>query len=330
MPIVYSTASADDVARFVTGHYGIIEPRCGLLSRGFNDVYAVSAPGGGAFVLRLSGRRARGSADVAAETAFLAHLDACGVPVAAAVPTLGGALFTAMALPEGARPAVLFHLAKGRRPELDDPGDARLQGIALARVHGAADRYTEREGGHQKLDLDHLLHRPLAAVLALGLDAPAARPILLAIAGRLAAAVERMAPALTRTRLHGDCHGLNARIAARGAAGEQAVLFDFDDGGFGFLCYDLAVHLWAQVSFGRRRHAIWRAFDAGYRSVRPVDPADEAAVPVFVAIRHIWMMGAFASRVAEWGSEALSPAWLDREARFLLAWEDARLSPVLL
>jgi len=52
---------------------------------------------------------ARGDADVALETAFLAYLDSKGIPVAAAVQTRGGSLFTSIVLPEGERPAVFVH-----------------------------------------------------------------------------------------------------------------------------------------------------------------------------------------------------------------------------
>lgn len=42
------------------------------------------------------------------------------------------------------------------------------------------------------------------------------------------------------------------------------------------------------------------------------------------------LMGEYAGRTAEWGSEALSAAWLEREVAFLLGWERDRLSPALL
>ncbi len=330
-PVSYATATAEMVASLVAERYDLgDQPSCALLNRGFNDTYDIATDAGRRFVLRLSGHRARGPADVATETAFLAHLDGAGVPVAAAMPTREGALFTSALLPDGPRAAVLFHHAGGRRPDLDDPGDARVQGAALARVHRAADGFADRAIGRYRLDLDHLLHRQVAAVLGLGLDAPGARTDLIALAARLAQRVGRLDRDLARTRCHGDCHGLNARIAVTGPWTGQAVLFDFDDGGFGYLAYDLAVHLWAQVSFGRRRHAMWYAFDAGYRSVRPVAPADEAAIPLFVPIRHIWLMGEFAGRVAEWGHEMLSAAWLEREVAFLLSWERDRLEPRLI
>ena len=164
-------------------------------------------------------------------------------------------------------------------------------------------------------------------MLSLELDAPAARRDLLATADRLAARIISVDADLARTRCHGDCHGLNARIVTTGPYAGRAVLFDFDDGGYGYSAYDLAVHLWAQVSFGRRRYAMWHSFKRGYQSVRTIEPADAAAIPVFVAIRHIWLMGEYAGRTAEWGREILSAAWLEREVGFLLTWEHERLSP---
>ena len=323
----YATPAAEAVRDFAVARYDLGDGvRCALLNRGFNDTYLMRARAGRRFVLRVSGNRARGPADVAAETAFLAYLDGAGVPVAAPVAARDGALFTQAVLPDGLRPVVLFRYAEGRRPELDGAGDARAQGVTLARLHQAAEGYPERDAGHQRLDLDHLLHRPVAAVLALELEAAQAGRDLMALASRLA---NRVGGGLTLTRCHGDCHGLNARIATEGGLRGQAVFFDFDDGGFGFLAYDLAVHLWAQASFGRRRYAMWQAFQEGYRSVRAVTAADDAAIPAFVAIRHIWLMGEYAGRTAEWGSEVLSAAWLAREVGFLLSWERDRLSPVL-
>ena len=54
---------------------------------------------------------------------------------------------------------------------------------------------------------------------------------------------------------------------------------------------------------------------------RPIAPADFDAVPFFVPIRHIWLMGEMAGRLAEWGSEAMPTAWLDRQVEFLRSWE---------
>jgi Ser/Thr protein kinase RdoA (MazF antagonist) len=322
----YSTADAVSVANFVAETWPLPEPiETALLNRGFNDMFDVRAADRQRYVLRLSGWRARGPADVAAETAFLVYLDALSVPVAAPVLARDGRYFSHAMLPEGRRPAVLFHYVDGRPPRYDDVADAQVQGVTLARIHETAIGFGGKTAGRYRLDLDHLLHRQVAAVSELAALGSDTRERLTAVASRLAAGVMSRAD-LTWTYCHGDCHGFNALIRVEGPRAGQAVFFDFDDGGFGYLAYDLAVHLWAQTSFGRRTYAMWHAFVAGYRSVREIAPSDFDAVQLFVPIRHIWLIGEYASRTAEWGTAGMSSAWLEREVKFLEAWEAQRLT----
>ena len=171
--------------------------------------------------------------------------------------------------------------------------------MTLACIHDAAENFPDRETGRYRLDLNHLLHRQVAAVIELKEVKEETRRYLLELSSRLDASVGAL-PDLSWTRCHGDCHGVNARIVTAGPKAGQARFFDFDDGGFGYLAYDLAVHLWAQLSFQRRRHAMWHAFIDGYRAIRPITPADFDAVALFVPVRHLWLMGEYAGRVAEW------------------------------
>jgi Ser/Thr protein kinase RdoA (MazF antagonist) len=330
LAVIYSTPRADVVADFVATHYDLPGPiECTLLRRGFNDTFEVRAKDGRRLILRLSGRRARGESDVASETAFLAHLDREGVPVAAAVPARDGTLFTMVFLPEGRRPAVLFRYAEGRPPQPNSGADARAHGVTLARIHDAAEAFAASSCERYRLDLDHLLHRPMSAVLALAALSDATRQGLTELAERLSSAVTARG-GLGWTRCHGDCHGFNARIAVEGARAGQAAFFDFDDGGPGYLAYDLAVFLWARVSFQRKEHAMWHAFIEGYRSTRPLAEADFEAAHLFVPIRHVWLMGEYASRLAEWGSEAVPADWITRELEFMRTWEQTQLRPGLL
>jgi Ser/Thr protein kinase RdoA (MazF antagonist) len=315
---LYSTAREDAVARFLARNYSLGEPlSCRMLHRGFNDIYLVVIPNGERYVFRLSQHRARGAADVGTETAFLAHLAQSGTPVAAPVPTRGGALFLLGRAAEGVREGVLFNALGGRTPEIASAADARANGATLARVHHAAETF-HAEAPRYLLDLDHLLWRPLARIRESGVVGNAAAGELEALAGRTAMAIESF-EGLTWTHCHGDCHGFNARINEAG----EAAFFDFDDGGPGYLAYDLSVFLWAKVSFGRTLHPMWRAFVDGYRTVRPINCSDFEAAHVFVIVRHIWLMGEYASRAREWGSEPVS--WLEGEIDFLKAWEAERL-----
>jgi Ser/Thr protein kinase RdoA (MazF antagonist) len=329
LPVMYSTPRAEAVARYVAARYAMAGPlECSLLHRGFNDSFEVRSDGGQHAVLRLSNKRARGDADVASETAFVAYLDGAGIPVAAPVPARDGTLFGLAQLPEGPRPAVLFRHAEGRAPQWESTADARANGVTLARIHRAASSYADVNEGRYRLDLDHLLRRPLSALLGLkSLDA-STKEAFKELASRLSSAVAARGN-LTWTRCHGDCHGFNARIIENGPNAGQAMFFDFDDGGPGYVAYDLAVFLWARVSFQRRGHAMWHEFIDAYRSIHPIAPADFEATHLFVPIRHIWLLGEYASRIEGWGSQNVPATFLIKELDFLLSWEREKLSPGL-
>ncbi|WP_105416475.1 phosphotransferase enzyme family protein [Neorhizobium sp. T25_27] len=317
---LYSTPQAASIERFIEEHYAIAgSVRCRLLHRGLNDVYLVTNNSGQRYVFRLSHVRARGRADVETETAFLDHLSRSKVPVAAPIPTRDGTLYTQGRAPEGVREGVLFQAVAGREPIATDAGDARANGKTLALMHNAAETFSS-DGALYRLDLEHLLHRPLTRIRDSGIveDAKVLSD-LEDIASRSAEAIDALGN-LTWTYCHGDCHGFNARINDAG----DAVFFDFDDGGPGYLAYDLSVFLWAKVSFGRKLTPMWDAFIEGYRAVRPIAPFDFEAARRFVIVRHIWLMGEYASRSQEWGSNAVG--WIAREATFLKTWETDRFA----
>ena len=83
---------------------------------------------------------------------------------------------------------------------------------------------------------------------------------------------------LSWTLCHGDCNGYNANIALQGPRAGQAVFYDFDEGGPGYLAYDIAVFLHCCVMYEKKQHAFWHAFMDGYRSIREVPQADFEAV----------------------------------------------------
>jgi Ser/Thr protein kinase RdoA (MazF antagonist) len=257
--VSYSTATADSVGDFVTTRYALPGPvECSLLRRGFNDSFEVLDANGQRYVLRLSCRRTRREADVASETELLTYLDSVGVPVAAPVPAQDGALFTCGLLPEGRRPVVLFRHIGGRSPKSGSAIDARAQGVTLARIHATAENYAGGTVAHYRLDLDHLLHCQVAAVTGIKALPTTTQEYLRALASRLSASVAA-AGHLSWTLCHGDCHGGNARIAEDGPRAGQAIFFDFDDGGPGYLAYDLAVYLWANAFLQREMSAMWHA-----------------------------------------------------------------------
>src|ERR1700755_241256 len=93
---------------------------------------------------------------------------------------------------KGPRPVVLFRYAEGRPPNPDSVEDARAQGVTLARIHAAAERFPGRQAGRYRLDLDHLLHRQVAAVMELKEVKEETRRYLSELSSRLDASVEAL------------------------------------------------------------------------------------------------------------------------------------------
>jgi Ser/Thr protein kinase RdoA (MazF antagonist) len=318
----YATASSPAVVEFVHRHFNL-EPvaSCRLLRRGFNDLYVIAA-GNRRLVLRLSryGRRRR--SDLEYEAGLLVHLSSQQVPVVTALGGRNGRYAQAAHYPEGTRFALLFDFIPGRDPE-ETPSDMYAQGDTLARMHAATAGFASRHDRFH-LDLDHLLNRALAALDPLLDDRPDDRAYFAAIADRLKELIAIRAPALSWGICHGDSHGFNARIGADGVA----TLLDFDDGGPGWLAYDLACWLWSARAFAPARRVLWKAFVDGYRRRSSISSCDLEAVRVFVPIRHIWLLGEYAAGSVAWGTSWLD-AWFDRQVAFLRSWEDEELADPL-
>jgi Ser/Thr protein kinase RdoA (MazF antagonist) len=141
-----------------------------------------------------------------------------------------GSRFASGRLPEGERPAVVFCYAEGRPSQARTSlTDARANGLTLARI-----RQVAAKPGRYKLDCDHLLHRPLTAILG---DEDLGDP-----AGEgFADLSERSTNRLCRTGANflDTLPRYNANIAMQGLRAGQAVFFDFDGSGPGYLAYDL-------------------------------------------------------------------------------------------
>ncbi len=314
----YATLSANSVARFVEDRFSfgpVIS--CRLFQRGFNDLYTIET-GCRHGVLRLSRAARRRASDLEYEASLLTYLSGKGVSVV--VPRCGrdGRFCQPASAPEGIRFALLFDFIAGREPQ-ETPADAYAQGKVLARIHTEADGFAVHHDRFA-LDLDHLLDRPLAALGALLDDRLEAHRHLMGLAGRLHRLVADRAGVLSWGVCHGDCHGFNARFGPDGAA----TLFDFDDGGPGWCAYDLAVFLWSASAFAPVRRVLWKSFLDGYRSERPIARPELDAVAVFVPIRHVWLMGEYATGSTGWGTSWLGP-WFDRQIEFLKNWEAEQL-----
>ncbi len=170
---------------------------------------------------------------------------------------------------------------------------ARL-GAIMAAMHDQATRWVPPAGFQRhRLDADGLLgpapfwgpfwDHPILS--------PAERRLLLGKRDMLHAALTRYGkPARCFSLVHADLHPRNVLIN-----GTHMAVIDFDDAGFGWHQYDLAVALVAY-----EHHAEFPAFRgaciAGYRTVRAIAEQDLALLPMFLLIRGMAQIGWFHQR----------------------------------
>jgi Ser/Thr protein kinase RdoA (MazF antagonist) len=271
----------------------------------------VSHGNGTAFVKRHH-MRVRTPAQLTAEHAFAAHLRDHGLPVPAVWCTAADR--TAVASGDfvyevhDVAPGVdLYRDAMSWTPYLS-PGHARAAGAALARLHQAAAGFgrparppavlTSSCGVITAAD-------PLAEVDAMGRRRPGLGRYL---AGRgwrgdlthdLLPAMRRAAPllaTLARQWGHGDWHPSNLSWDGTGPDAEVAAVFDFGLANRTFAVHDLAVALerstiaWLDLAESGRAGVDLAAVDAlldGYQSIRPLGPAEAAALPEVLPVVHL-------------------------------------------
>ena len=125
---------------------------------------------------------------------------------------------------------------------------------------------------------------------------------------------------------HGDALGSNAHLAGPLETG-TITHFDFDECGPGWQVYDLATFRWIVVRrfSAADADARWQAYLRGYLQVRAIPELDLTAVPLFVAIREIWLMGQHARMAPLRGRWVTS---FGPRLDFLRRWEQEHLAGI--
>ena len=267
---------------------------------------------GGAVFVKRHDPRVRSAGQLAAEHAFIAHLRARGVPVPAVRRTPYGASV--------ARRGGLVYEVHDVAPGLDlyrdavswspfaSAGHARAAGAALARLHRAAADFT-RPGRPQAVLIGSCAvvtaPDPVTAIGGMIRRRPALGRYLRSRSWRqdavryLAEPAARAAArlrALPRQWGHGDWHPSNLTWTSASARARVAGVFDFGLANRTFAVHDLATALerstvgWLDLAESGRASADLAAIDAfldGYESVRPLSPAESAALPEVLPVVHI-------------------------------------------
>lgn len=272
-----------------------------LINQRENAVFEAGLRDGTRCVLRLHRPGYRNRAEIRSELQWCAALAEAGVPAPRPLPardgslvvTVGGAqLATVIAWIDGAP------IGAGDTP-LSGTADQRRDifhalGRALAQVHSATDAMSLPED---------FTRPPWDRAALVGPDPAwgrfwdhpaltAAERGLLARARARADEVLAAHPDLDCGLIHADALRENVFRTARGL-----VLIDYDDSGYGYRLYDLAVAV--SQSLGDPDYDDLRgALVAGYASLRPLSARDLTLLPLFAALRACASLGWTMPRMA--------------------------------
>jgi Ser/Thr protein kinase RdoA (MazF antagonist) len=328
IPMMATTDSnlrASSLAEHVLSKYALgVIVRCRLHSRGLNDTYKVESKPGDAYFLRVYRAGWRSREAIETEIEILLHLAQQNVNVAAPVSRVDGQFLTPMDCVEGRRWAVLFRAAPGKEPgrKAYTEGLAAIYGETAAAIHSAADSF-KGSPRRPELDLEHLLERPLRFLTSEMAHRPEDTAYLEGLGTRLRSRIAGTSD-LEIGFCHGDFHGGNAC-----EKDNAFTFFDFDCCGWGYRAYDLAVFPWAfaiDESATERIEAMGRSFLQGYMQHRKLGDNDIDAIPAFVAVRQIWLLGLHMGIGDRFGWGWINDEYFDRQLKVLRDWEKSSLN----
>ncbi|MBA3469359.1 MAG: phosphotransferase [Herpetosiphonaceae bacterium] len=267
-----------DLSEFITSHYQL-DPilACVQLSKTIHALYQITTRRS-RFVLRVSRSVATAKQDEV-RLELLGRLAAAGTPVVPPILRRDGTYSAEITLDDQPGRAALYAFVPGITPgRAITPEQSAAFGAALAQLHQAT---------AARADLPALPHLDLLAGPAAAI---AAAPVFQHHASleRLVDLARQQLGQLPRSSAtfgfcHGDAHPSNVIIDA-----ERATLLDFEWSGQGWRAYDLATCLWSLR--GTPAHPqTSAALLRGYQTIRALDPAEEAALPLFMGLRHLLM-----------------------------------------
>lgn len=309
-PVIYSTISKQAILERLLPMYSIEQPtECTFLSRGCNDTYVVKTADGPSYILRVYRYGWRTLAEISFELDALLHLTRKGISVSTPIPGTDGQVVRVLPAPEGNRYAALFTYASGKKLSFEK-SDAMHLGQALGNLHSAMDNFVSR---HLRFELnwEHLITIPLQRLEPILAHRSQDWDFLHFFTDRLHKQLISLAPD-DKGFCHGDVHQANINICQD----NTLTFFDFDCCGAGWRAYDLATFRWSARREDRETEA-WESLLRGYREARDLTAADLQAVPLFVAIRNIWLMGLHVGEVHWRGSGSMNDVYIDHHLTFL-------------
>ena len=254
---------------------------------------------------------------------MLNHLSNKGISVAKPILKRDGDYITVILAPEGERYAVLFTYAEGKEAPYEEDIETKAfnYGREAAKIHRATADFSSSHARFS-LDMTDPLNAPLKKISSMLAHRQADWNYLQQLADKIRHRfAELPSKELEQWFCHGDLHGGNANFADDGTI----TFYDFDCGGWSWRAYDISVFRWS----GRLREEemkYWQPFIRGYTEERTLNELDLQAVPLFIGIRHFFLLDIHICGGKDWGFGWMNDKYFDKAIAFFQAWETEYLS----
>ena len=289
------------IAERALPHWGLEPERLELISRSENTVFRLDMPDGRAYALRVHRPGYHTFQELESELLWTQALNDAGIHVPVGRRTLDGPGYATIATPDGASSRIVglvdwiegVQLASEIEQESDPARIAahfELIGRVCAAIHNQSSAWAPPAGfARHAFDVPGYVGD--APFWGRFWDVPCLQPAQREILTRARDQIEIILSDYgtdggTYSLIHADLHPHNILV---GDAGALHVI-DFDDSGFGWHQYELAVALFSYME-EPWFDAITEALLAGYRSVRGFDERALELLPLFLLIRALVMIG---------------------------------------
>ncbi len=300
-PRTETLTQTTELARHALKSWGAHDCEPLLLKHRENAVFRATLPGGRPCALRVHRLNYHTDAALRSELQWMSHLRESGIETPVPYATQTGDLFALVAtedLPEPRQVDCLSWmdgrpLGESRVPLGLEPAEAkrvfRLLGKTIARMHNVTAGWARPVGFERHAwDFEGFFGaRPLWGVFE---NSPLLPQVL---CEKMPVARERAVEALksygTSERRLGLIHADPVRENVL-VSGDAIQIIDFDDCGFGWHMYDIAVAL-----YQNREETLYEAIEdallEGYGSERSLSDADVEALPLFTSLRAFALLG---------------------------------------
>lgn len=299
-PTNLSDADLFAIAEQSLPSWGLKPDSMELVSRSENTVFRLDMPDRQRYALRIHRPGYHTLPELESELLWTQALNEAGIRVPVGMRTLDGPGYATIPTPDGksSRAVGLVNWLEGEllssviEAEQDEStivGHFRQIGRVLAAMNNQASEWTP-PAGFTRHAFDVPGYVGESPFWGRFWDIP---PLTAAQRELLAGARETIRQTLTEygkdrgtySMIHADLHAHNILIDPSG----ELQAFDFDDAGFGWHQYDLAVVLFGLDELAYF-DAITDALVAGYRSIRPFSDEALSLLPLFLLIRRLVLM----------------------------------------